>query len=182
MLQGVPLPGKTRPTRREVFRAQIGRKVDWLTPRRRAEAGYDQPGVIVCPRCHGISLQKRWFLDERRYQSLKDQPGTRQIVCPGCRQIERQMYDGEVLLSSPLLVPNKAQALQLIRNEEDRARSLYPLSRLADVDDRGDQIAVLTTTIALAERIGRAFHRSFKGNLRLEYLPDEQFVRVRWKR
>jgi hypothetical protein len=92
------------------------------------------------------------------------------------------MYDGEVMLCSPLLVPNKAQALQLIRNEEDRARELDPLSRLADVDDRGDHIAVLTTTVALAERIGKAFHRSFKGSLRLEYLPDEQFVRVRWKR
>jgi hypothetical protein len=182
MLQGVRLPGKVKPTARDVFRAEIGRKVDWLTPGRRADARLDQPGVVVCPRCHAISVQKRWFLDEARYQQLKAQPGTHLVVCPGCRRIERQMYDGEVLLSSPLLAANKTMALQLIRNEEERARQVDPLSRLADVDDRGSQIAVLTTTVALAERIGKAFRRSFKGSLRLQYLPGEQFVRVRWKR
>ena len=182
MLQGIHLPGKTRPTAREVFRAQIGRKVDWLTPRRSAEAGLDQPGVVVCPRCHAISLQKRWFLDECRYQRLKDQPATQLIVCPGCRQIERQIYSGEVLLTSPMLAAHKVEALGLIRNEEDRARQVDPLSRLADVEDRGNQIAVLTTTVALAERLGKAFHRAFKGTLSLQFLPGEQFVRVRWTR
>jgi hypothetical protein len=182
MLQGLPLPGKTKPTAREVYRAQIGRKVDWLTPGRRAERGYDQPGTLICPRCHAISLQKRWFFDESLYQRLRALPCARFLVCPGCRRVERQIYEGEVILRSPLLLANKEQALHLIQNEEDKARQVNPFSRLAAVDDRGSEITILTTTIPLAERIGKAFHRSFKGALSVQYSPGERFVRIRWKR
>ena len=182
MLEGLPLPGKTKPTAREVYRAQIGRKVDWLTPERSAEPGYDQPGTLICPRCHAISLQKRWFVDESLYQRLRTLPCVRLLVCPGCRRVERQIYEGDVTLRSPLLLANKEQALHLIYHEEDKARQVNPFSRLAAVEDRGSEIAILTTTISRAERIGKAFHRSFKGALSLQYLPGERFVRVRWKR
>jgi hypothetical protein len=182
MLQGIPQPWKGRPTAREEYRWALGRKVDWLIPRRTAEAGLDEPGTIVCPRCHAISVQKRWFLDEAAYERLRSAPQTRLLVCPGCRRIERQMYDGEILLRSPLLVTNKVQALHLIQHEAERARRVNPLCRLASVEDRGDEIAILTTCVALAERIGKAFRDSFKGKLVLQRLPGERFVRVRWCR
>lgn len=182
MLQGLHLPGKTRPRARDVYRAQIGPKVDWLAPKRSTEEQPDQPGTIVCPRCHAISLEKRWFLNESLYERLRALPDTKQVVCPGCRRVEQQIYEGDVILRSELLTANKQQALNLIYHEEDQARQINPFSRLADVEDRGAEIAVLTTTIALAERIGKAFHRSFKGSLGLQYLPGEKFVRVRWKR
>jgi hypothetical protein len=165
-----------------MFRAEVGPRVDWLTPPRSREERPDQPGHIVCPRCHAISLQKRWFLNEPLYQSLRSRPDTRLIVCPACRRVERQIYEGEVVLNSPLLAAHKLDALQLIRHEEDRARQVDPLSRIADIDDRGDCIAVLTTTVSLAERIGKAFRRAFKGSLRIRYAPGERFVRIRWRR
>jgi hypothetical protein len=140
------------------------------------------PGTIVCPRCHAISLQKRWFLDEGRYQLLRDRPTTRLVVCPGCRRIERHEYQGEVTLESPLLARNKVQALHLIYHEEAKARQDNPISRLAAVQDHGDRIEVSTTTRFLAEQIGRAFHKSFKGSLAVQRLPEEEFVRVRWCR
>jgi len=92
------------------------------------------------------------------------------------------MYDGDVLLRSSLLAANKVQALHLIHHEADRARRLNPLCRLASLEDRGEEIAILTTCVALAERIGKSFQQSFKGKLVLQHLPDEQFVRVRWCR
>ncbi len=182
MLNGVPLPGKTKPTARDQYRAQIGPKVDWLTPGRAGDAQPDQPGTIVCPRCHAISLQKRWFLDEALFQRLRSRPSTRVILCPGCRRVEQQLYEGEVVLRGDILAANKPQALSLIRHEEAQARAVNPFSQIASIEDRGNEIAVLTTTIPLAERIGKAFHRAFKGTLNLQYLPGEKFVRVRWKR
>ncbi len=182
MLQGLPLPGRVRPTAREVYRSQVGEKVDWFIPRRTAERGLDQPGTIVCPRCHAISTQKRWFLDEGRYEQLRQLPTTRLLLCPGCRRIERQIYEGDVRLRSPLLLPNKIQALHLIYHEEDKARQTNPFSRLAVVEDLGSEIRILTTTCWLAERIGRAFQKSFKGTLIRQRLPGERFVRVRWSR
>jgi NMD protein affecting ribosome stability and mRNA decay len=182
MLHGLPIPGKTRPTARDVYRSEVGEKVDWLFPERTYEKGKDRPGVLVCPRCHAISLKKRWFLDEDRYQQLRSTPGVHLVVCPGCRRIEQQVYDGDVRLRSPLLRSNKPQALAIIRNEEDKARQTNPFSRLASVVDRGDEIDILTTTTWLAEQIGKAFHKSFKGTLEIQRLPEEKFVRVRWER
>jgi len=182
MLQGIPLPGKTKPTAREVYRSSIGEKVDWFLPERTREKGKDQPGVLVCPRCHAISLKKRWFLDEDRYQRLRSSPGVHLVICPGCRRIERQEYDGEITLRSPLLLSNKPQAMAMIRHEEDKARQTNPFSRLASVVDRGSELYILTTTTWLAERIGKTFQKAFKGSLEIQRLPGEKFVRVHWNR
>ena len=181
MLQGIPLPGRTRPTAREIYRAEIGEKVDECIPRHRWEKGKDRPGTLICPRCHAISVQKRWFLDEDRFQKLSTAPGVQLVICPGCLRIERQMYDGVVTLRSHLLLRNKAQALAMIRHAEDRARITNPFSRLASVVDHGDEIDILTTTCWLAEQIGKAFHHAFQGQLELQPLSDEKFVRVYWR-
>jgi NMD protein affecting ribosome stability and mRNA decay len=182
MLQGLRIPGRTRPTARDVYRSEIGERVDWLLPQHKWEKGKDRPGILICPRCHAISMQKRWFLDEDRYQQLRMTPGVRVVICTGCRRIEHQVYEGVVQLRSPLLLANKSQAMALIHHEEAKARQTNPFSRLASVVDRGDTIDILTTTYWLAERIGKAFHKSFKGSLDLQRLPNERFVRVRWER
>ena len=152
MLQGLRIPGRTKPRAIDIYRSVIGPKVEWLIPERSSEKGLDLPGVLVCPRCHAISFQKRWLLDEEQYQRLRSSPGTHLVICPGCRRIERQEYEGEVRLRSPLLRPSKQQALAIIRHEEEKARENNP------------------------------FHKSFKGSLELQFLPDEKFVRVRWDR
>ncbi|MBX6772997.1 MAG: hypothetical protein IRY83_14810 [Chloroflexi bacterium] len=182
MLQGAPVPGRVRPTARDIYRAQIGEKVDWIFPPHKYEKGLDRPGTLVCSRCHAISVQKRWFLDEHRYAELQTRPGVQFVVCPGCLRIERQIYDGEVRLRSPLLRMRRTQALGMIRNAEDQARQTNPFSRLASVVATGEEIYILTTTRWLAERIGKIFHKAFKGDLEIHRLPGERFVRVRWSR
>ncbi|MBI2938958.1 MAG: hypothetical protein HYY04_00850 [Chloroflexi bacterium] len=182
MLHGLPIPGRIQPTAREVYRAQVGNHLDWRFPMRKYEKGLDRPGILVCPRCHAISEQKRWYIDEARYRELRTVPGVRFITCPGCQRIDRQLYGGEVHLRSPLLAANKEQALGLIYHEEDRARQSNPFARLASVVDRGEELEILTTTPFLAERIGKAFRKTFKGELELEHLPYEKFIRVRWSR
>ena len=181
----VPVPGWVKPTEREVMREEVGRTEDWLFPDNRnpeANPAPDVPGDLICPRCHAISREKRWFLDEPLYETLKRDPSTRAVVCPGCEAIEREMYDGEVVLRSHLLAANKETALSLIHNEEARVRQDNPLARLASVQDRGDEIYVLTITPFLARRIGREFEKAYGGKLEVQKLPQERFTRVRWTR
>lgn len=177
-----PLPGRVKPTWHEASRQQLGRGEDWLFPDKKAEAGEDQPGLLICPRCHAISEIKRWYVDEDRYRELRSRPDAQLVVCPGCLRIERQQYDGEVVLSSPLLADNKEQAMHLICKTEDKARRDNPFSRLASVEDNGEEIRVLTTTQWLAERIGKEFRKAFSGELEIQRLPGEKFSRVRWHR
>ena len=182
MPEGIPLPGKTKPTEREVRRAQVGKSEDWRFPHKKYEKGKDHPGVIVCPRCHAISEQKRWYVDEQRYAQLVKMSGVEEVVCPGCRRIEAHVYEGEVLLKSPLLVGRKNEALSLIQNTAEEARLENPISRVASVDVRDGEIYVLTTTRWLAERIGKEFAKAYGGELKIDRPPREKFARVRWVR
>lgn len=178
----VPLPGSVKPTRRDVIREQVGRSEDMFFPQGGGRPVPDVPGTLICPRCHAISQEKRWFLDEALYEALKANPSTRAVVCPGCVAVERQLYDGEVILRSPLLVTHKEAAHNLIHNAETRVREDNPLARLASVEDHGEEIRVLTITPFLAHRIGKEFENAYHGKLEIQNLSDERFTRVRWNR
>lgn len=182
MPEGIHIPGKTKPTEREVRRAQLGQSEDWRFPKKRYEKGKDHPGIIVCPRCQAISEQKRWFIDEQRYRELKGLPGVEEVVCSGCRRIEAQVYGGEVFLKSPLLTTRKDEALSLIDHTAEKEMRKNPIARVASVEFRDDEIHVLTTTRWLAQRIGKEFAKALGGELTIDNLLQEKFSRVRWER
>ncbi len=138
--------------------------------------------AFVCPACHAILSDQDWFVDEQLYRRLLGHPGVRLALCPGCLRVAQGQFEGEVILHSRVLVPSKSAALQLLTKEEERARCSNPLSRLTAVEDRGDEIKILTTTPMLAERIGRAFRKVYEGDLEIHYLPWQAFCRVRWHR
>ncbi|MHB1415299.1 MAG: BCAM0308 family protein [Chloroflexota bacterium] len=175
-------PGRAKPTWREDARESLGRSEDWRFPEKRFEKGEDKPGLLLCPRCHAISEIKRWYYDEDRYQELKNKQEAQFAVCPGCERIERQIYEGDVVLRGPFLAQHKEEALHLIYHAEDQARQKNPISRLASVEDNGDEVKVITTTRWLAERIGKEFRKAFNGDLEIQRLPREKFSRVRWER
>lgn len=138
--------------------------------------------TLVCPACHAILQDNTWFVDEERYGQLDGRSGVWPTLCPGCLRVARGTYKGEVILRSRLLVLSKSAALDLISNEEERARCNDPLSRLTAVEDYGDEIKVLTTTPVLAERIGRAFRRVYEGQLEIQDAAPQDVRRVLWHR
>lgn len=182
MPDSLPVPGRVEPTRFRYDRTTVGATEDWRPPKKRFQTGEDRPGTLICPRCHAISNIKRWFFDEQLYQQLKDRPNVEAVTCPGCERLDRQIYEGEVHLRSPLLARNKPQALGLIRNQEREAMHENPISRIGVVQDHGEEIAVFTTTRFLAERIGKEFKKAFDGHLRVDRLPREKAARVYWER
>lgn len=182
--QQMPPAHRRKPTQREVFRESFGRTEDWFFPHTvKARATEDAPGKLFCPSCHAISLERRWFLDERRYELLKNDPEARPVLCPGCSAAERGMYDGEVVLSGAAMWPtleDKQGALNLVRNVESSVRANNPLARLASVEDQGGEIHILTITPFLAHRLVKEFAKAYGGTVKIDNLPDERFVRVRW--
>lgn len=181
-LGALPLPGRSEPTPRQVARITAGESDDWRWPPNKLQVARDAPGTRVCPRCGAISTRKRWFYDEQRYLQLQQQPDVIWTVCPGCERLDRQIYEGDVSLSGPILRRNKAQALGLIRNAEQQAMAENPIARIAKIQDHGERIAVLTTSAFLARRIGTEFKKAFDGVLDIQRLPREKFLRVRWHR
>jgi hypothetical protein len=176
-------PTRSRPTQWERQRETLGQGEETRFPTPQDRTNSDVGGKLICAGCHAISLERRWFLDERQYEALKQDPETQVVVCPGCQQVERQMYDGEVILRGKSVWRNpeeKQAALNLIRNVETSLRLKNPLARLASVEDRGDEIYILTISPFLAHRLVKEFAKAHGGHFRIDNLPDERFVRASW--
>lgn len=140
------------------------------------------PGYAVCTGCHAIWEHKHWTLDEERYRRLVDQADMTHVQCPGCMRVERQEYDGEVTLKSPLIPKNEEAVLGLIYNTERHIRAHNPIARIAQLTIEGDTIHVLTITPFLAERIGKELNKAYGGEVNFSHPERQEFIRVTWYR
>lgn len=176
------LPGRVEPTWHDAQWPFEAETMKWRYPPKGFEGPEAAHGQILCPVCHAISDGKHWHLDEKEYQRLRQDPNVRVELCPADQRIQRQMFDGEVVLRGGWLQDHREEVLNWVHNEEKRARATNPMARLATVQDRGDYIYILTTSQALARRIGSGLKSAFKGRLTVQRLPYESFTRVRWAR
>lgn len=139
-------------------------------------------GHGICTRCHAIWDRKHWHLNEEEYKSLRQDKSVSQVVCPACVKIERQEFDGQVTLKSPLIPKNEEAIIGLIYNTEAHIREHNPLARIASLTVRGDTIEVLTITPFLAERIGKELRKAYQGTVEFKHPLRQNFVRVSWYR
>jgi hypothetical protein len=139
-------------------------------------------GHAVCTQCHAIWDKKHWHLDEAEYRRQRDDQSVEKVVCPACVKIEREEFDGHVVLKSPLIPKNEEAIVGLIYNTEQHLREHNPLARIASLTVRGDTIEVLTITPFLAERIGKELRKAYHGELSLKHPTRQDFVHVTWIR
>jgi len=137
-------------------------------------------GIAVCGRCGAVYRNKRWYLhlditdEERR--------GAKEVLCPACRRTQDHMPEGIVVLEGEFLARHKEEILNLVRNEEEDAMGLNPLERIMEVKDKGDKVEITTTSEHLAQRIGRAVHSAYSGELEIKFSQDVRLTRVHWRR
>lgn len=182
MASDMPAHGREKATAREVLRVTVGQSQDIRLPDNVYRDRKDTPGKLICPNCHAISLQKRWFLDEPMYEQLRTQSDVTAVMCPGCERVERGIYDGHVLACGAYLAEHKQEILNLIGNEEAKARQTNPLSRIGATIDNGECLELHVTTQWLAERIGKELRKAYDGKLEIDHLQGDKFSRVRWSR
>ena len=140
------------------------------------------PGPAICERCHAFLMTDHWQYDEQRYQKLHARDDVKTTLCPGCSRVERRLYEGEVTVRHQWDSVSKDDIVHLIHNTEARVRVANPTARIAVMEERDNEIYILTTTQFLAERIGKALYRAYKGKLVLKPLLRERFSRVWWER
>lgn len=139
-------------------------------------------GHAVCTQCHAIWDRKHWHLNEEEYRELRSDDSVEKVVCPACVKIEREEFDGHVILQSPLIPKNEEAIVGLIYNTEQHIREHNPLARIASLTVRGDTIEVLTITPFLAERIGKELRKAYHGTVEFKHPTRQNFVRVSWYR
>ncbi len=104
------------------------------------------------------------------------------MTCPACRRIDDAYEGGHVILEGAFLSGHRSDVVNTIKRAEESEKRQRPLERIMELAIRDDRIEVKTTYEHIARRIGQAVHNAYKGDLKLQYLDGEKFVRVHWKR
>ncbi|MDO8683825.1 MAG: BCAM0308 family protein [Armatimonadota bacterium] len=139
--------------------------------------------VQVCSECKSVYHDQRWYLESQAQEALKkSKTELGYTVCPACLKIRDKMPGGIVHLAGAFLISHKDEILNLIHNEGDRAKSINPLERVMDIETVNAGMDVLTTNERLAQRIGKALHRAYHGEVSYNWSQDTKLARVNWRR
>ncbi|AAZ97404.1 conserved hypothetical protein [Thiobacillus denitrificans ATCC 25259] len=133
------------------------------------------PEPTVCPQCSAVFHEGRW-------QWIAKPANAHEELCPACRRIAEELPAGFVSIGGPFFQQNRDELMNLIRNEEERAKAEHPLKRIMKIEDDADGILVTTTEIHLARGIGEALHHAYQGELEFHYNENENLLRVVWER
>lgn len=139
--------------------------------------------AALCEDCGAVYRNKRWYVDEEMTAAVRKDPDAKQTVCPGCRKIRDNFAGGIVTLRGDFLIAHKQDLMNLIKNEEERARGFNPLERIISVKENGSgNIVVSTTNEKMAQRIGKAVKKAFSGDVAYHWSHDNKLIRVEWVR
>jgi NMD protein affecting ribosome stability and mRNA decay len=153
-----------------------GRVEDPYRPEEGQEASF-------CTECRALYQNKRWFFDDKLARRLGETEKVRRVVCPTCRKIKDRYAEGVLTLSGDFFRERQEEILTLLKNEAERVSSRSVLDRVIQMTEAGkDKLVVETTTEKLAQRLGRAVYRAYKGELHFRWAEMNRFVRVYWSR
>lgn len=139
--------------------------------------------VSVCGGCRAVYMNKRWYAKGLVYETAVKNPANAQVVCPACHKIRDNFPGGIVTLKGDYVLPHKKDLVQLIKNEEERARGTNPLERVMSVKENGyGSLVIFTTNEKLAQRLGRAIKKAFHGEVAYNWSHDNKLARVDWER
>jgi NMD protein affecting ribosome stability and mRNA decay len=130
----------------------------------------------ACPECGAVYRRGRWLASAVPPRAARAQR------CPACRRQREGLAAGYVTLAGPFFAERRAEILSRVRHCEAAERSRHPLEHIMAIKDVARGTQVTTTGIHIARRIGSALRNAYKGRLTLRYSPEENLLRVSWRR
>jgi len=138
--------------------------------------------VAVCVECRSVYAGKRWEMQDQAARDLREAKRVVETLCPACRKIRDRAPGGIVTLSGEFLAKHEEEIINLINHESKRAMEINPLERLIDIERSDTKIIILTTNEKLAQRIGRALYKAYRGKVEYKWSEDNKLARVNWHR
>jgi NMD protein affecting ribosome stability and mRNA decay len=139
-------------------------------------------GKSVCKKCHAVYHNKRWYMDEALYEKRVAQKSINKVLCPACRKVKDRFPGGILRLKGKFLKEHKSEIMNLIRNEEQKARGFNPLERIMGISSIKAGLEVTTTNEKLAQRIGKSLHKAYQGKIEYKWSSDTKLLRAEWER
>jgi len=129
------------------------------------------PDPTLCTECGALFSAGRWV-----WKGTEDTVNT--TVCPACRRITERNPAGTVTIRGDFFEARSDEVENLINNTEKAETLQHPMERLIQVVRDDDGTVITTTGIHIARRIGDALSRAYGGDYSIEYLDDEERVRI----
>jgi NMD protein affecting ribosome stability and mRNA decay len=140
-------------------------------------------GTAICKKCHAIFHNKRWYPgDDETYKKKIESKGVNVVLCPACRKVKDKFPGGILKLKGDFLLQHKNEILNLVRNEEQRAKEFNPLERIMSINNIEKGLEITTTNERLAQRIGRSLQRAYHGRIEYKWSNDTKLLRAEWER
>ncbi len=140
---------------------------------------YEEIGKLsepaACSNCGAVYHEGRW-------QWIASPSDAYQTRCPACKRIHQKMPAGYVTIHGSFAHDHRDEMLSLIHHLETREKSEHPLKRIMWIEYQEDGLTITTTDIHLAQGIGKALHRAYKGELDCQFNDAEYQIRVSWRR
>jgi len=132
------------------------------------------PEPTLCPGCGAVFKDGCWQWHELSvaYESL----------CPACHRQHDNYPAGFISLSGEFVAAHEAAIFGIVLNQEEREKVEYPLRRVMDIEKSLGGFLVTTTDVQLARDIGEALHKTFKGELELNYNHQAKQLIAHWNR
>ncbi len=169
-------------SRKPYTNATFTKRVDHIAGRHRTLRANTEPAA--CKECGSVYANRRWAAPNAEAESKKQRHWRppRLTICPACTQVRTGEPCGFLHLDGTFLVAHRQEIEQLIRNEAVRAAEDNPLARIMEWKRATRKLTVTTTTEHLAQRLGHALEKAFKGTAHYDFSHENKLARVNWHR
>ncbi len=160
-----------------MYKGVFGRK-DRLVKQKRHDVYRNTrklPEPTVCSDCSAVFTGGRWTWSEMPEEANETR-------CPACQRISDNLPAGVVEVRGSFLERHRDEVIGLIRNTESLESGAHPLERIMSISTNSLGLAITTTGIHVARRIGDALSRSYQGELSFTYGDAEKSIKVVWER
>lgn len=138
--------------------------------------------VAICRQCRSVYAGHRWEMESQAHNDLQKAKKIFETLCPACEKIRDRMPGGVVTLTGSFLHQHEMEIVNLINHENKEAMEINPLERIIDTERSDSGIIVLTTNEKLAQKLGRAIHKAYSGEVEYHFSEDNKLARVNWRR
>lgn len=138
--------------------------------------------VAICKECRSVYAGQRWELERQATRDLAKAKEIKETLCPACRKIRDRMPGGIVTISGAFVRDHEQEIVNLLNHGSQKAMQINPLERIMDIERSDSGMVVLTTNEKLAQKLGRALHKAYSGQVEYKWSEDTKLVRVKWHR
>ncbi|MFQ3548225.1 MAG: BCAM0308 family protein [Armatimonadota bacterium] len=140
------------------------------------------PDKSVCEECKSVYSLGRWYSKDEFLATHKRAELGEKVICPACKRLKEQFPGGVLTLEGDFLLEHRQEILNLIRNETEKAQNFNPLERVMSIDFDGSVMEITTTNEKLAQRLGKAIHKAYSGDIEYKWSQGNKLARIYWQR